>query len=145
MAYRFRLDRVLHYYRGREDEARDELERRRGQLAVEQKKSQQLRDEQLGVARELAAQATSADLRLLGVGYDYFYLTMQRLEHQEVREKEAGRQVNRQRGKLKVRWRDRRSLEILKEQGVREFKRALDKLEEKEQDELTLLRFKRSR
>jgi flagellar export protein FliJ len=145
MTYRFRLERLLQYYRTREEEARDELERRRGIQAAEKEKLALLQAEQQSLSEHLAGQVESgADLRFLGLGYDYFYWTLERLEQQSKREKEAGLQVNRQRKRLTECWRDKRSLELLKEKRLMEYYADQSRQERKVQDELTLARFSRT-
>jgi len=139
MAYKFRLEQVLHYHQSREEQALEELAQRQAALEEETRRVEVLESEVDRMLRSWREQSASQiNLRRLCSTYEYMVFLRQRLKYQEqVREQSAAR-VQEQRHRVKECWQQRKIMEKLQEKDYEEYTRELGRQELCLSDELSL-------
>ncbi len=146
MGFNFRLDKVLKYRSGLEEQAQLELKRR--DLLVESASLhlERLREEQDYTYSFMRAQ-TEKEIDITYLGYTYNYLSdLGNRIDEGVNEKNKKIKIaDEQRTVLKKCWQDRRVMEIIQDKCYEEFREEEIKKERSNSDELALNAFVRNR
>lgn len=146
MAFKFSLEQILKYRHGLEDQAKDELARRKAIREEIARRLSVLKDEREGI-HDLWRRQTKREIDLVTLCITDVYLQHLggKIKRKTEEEKKSVEAVDTQRVELKKRWQDRRVMEILKEKSWVDYREAENRQEYKIVDELSLNSFTRKR
>ena len=146
MAFSFRMEKVLKYRSGLEEQA--QLEQKRRDLMVEAatRHLDELCEEQEYTYSCMRAQ-TEKEINLSYLSYTYTYLSNlgSRIDAGIIDKRKKMEKADEQRGVLKKCWQDRRVMEIIQDKCYDEYREAEIKQERNSSDELALNSFIRNR
>ncbi len=146
MAFTFRMEKVLNYRSGLEEQA--QLEQKRRDLMVEAaaRHVDELCEEQEYTYSCMRAQ-TEKEINLTYLGYTYTYLSNlgNRIDAGINDKKSKMKKADEQRHVLKKCWQDRRVMEIIQDKCYDEYREAEIKQERNSNDELALNSFIRNK
>ena len=144
MVQSFRLQQVLNYRKGKEDEAREELAQKEASLKKAQQRLDLFRQEKQELENLRRQQESyTVDLSFLNLTLQYHQRVEENMEQQEKKCRKLEGQTDHRRKQLKKCWQKRRVMEILKDQYRERLVWEEKKREFKINDELALNRYSR--
>ncbi|MFY9115396.1 MAG: flagellar export protein FliJ [Dethiobacteria bacterium] len=146
MAFKFSLEQILKYRHGLEEQAQEELARRKAAMEEIARRLSVLKDERESI-HEIWRRQTEREIDLVSLCNTYTYLQHLggKIKRKTEEKKRSVESVDKQRVELKKRWQDRRVMEILKDKSLAEYRESENRREHKVVDELSLNSFARKR
>ena len=142
MAHRFRLQQVLNYRKAREEEAQGELAQREESLKRARQRLELFHREKEEVEDQWREQGShTVDLLSLELTYRYHQHLLTQMGKQKQKCQQLQGEAEKSRRKVKLRWQERRVLEILREKHQERLQWEEKKREHKINDELALFAY----
>ena len=146
MAFKFRLEQILKYRSGLEEQAQEALGRRNRQAEKTARKLELLHEEREST-HGYWRKETEKEVNIARLNCVYHYLNHlgEKIDSGIVEKNKSFKQVDEQRHVLKKCWQDRRIMELLQDKKLEEYSKWEDKQECNLSDELSLATFVRNR
>lgn len=144
MQYNFKLEPLLNYRTRLEEIAQQELAERLSELAAAEKKLAMLRDQQAECLGEMTKKRTEGILVGQFLFYvDYLKVLAVAIENQTAEIQRINQEIVRARQKLLTKSREKKIIERVKEKDYAAFTHEMQRLEQKANDDLVVLRHKK--